>query len=312
MTPQAQAAAQTQAAQPQRGQPGTTPADASSAGAAGGWRRAAATTGAITAVRARASARPWRRQPGSGSQAGPAGSATDSAAARSEPRRRLPVRRQGCDLDAREQLQRAADVLQPDARGSDQRQDRLRRRSALGEVARWWTHLRNARQRRRQQLPRSCRPACDVDRSEEPEASDHRQRRRVEHLVGPGPDVGLRQHDGHSASVLGQRRHAPAVLRLHRPAGQRQLGRAECHPPAGQRHPQLRLVRHRRRRRLPDRRRSDRSQHRLYRITGRQYLPVRPADRPTAEHPAARHRRRRSRWRWRWRRRGGPRSRRRC
>ena len=96
--------------------------------------------------------------------------------------------------------------------------------------------------------------------------------------------------------LLGQRRHAPSLLRLHRPPGQRQLGRTERHAQR-ERHPQLRLVRHRRRRRLPDRRRSDRLQHRLHGVAGRQHQPLRPAERPRAEHPPAR-RRAGPRWPW--------------
>ena len=82
---------------------------------------------------------------------------------------------------------------------------------------------------------------------------------------------------------------------------------------SAQRHPELRLVRHRRRRRLPDGRRSDRLQHRLHRVAGRQHQPLRPAQRPRAEHPAARGGAgpRRTRWRWR-RRRRRRRSRRTC
>ena len=89
-------------------------------GAAGRRRPRRITTGATTAARAVG----FGRGRGGGAQAEPPAAATDPAAARSEPRRRLPVRGQGGDLDAREQLQRAADVLQPAARGSDQRQDR--------------------------------------------------------------------------------------------------------------------------------------------------------------------------------------------
>ena len=75
------------------------------------------------------------------------------------------------------------------------------------------------------------------------------------------------------------RRHAASVLRLHRAAGQRQLGRPE-RDARPRRHHELGLVRHRRRRRLPDRRRSDRLQHRLHRIAGRQHQPLRPAAGP--------------------------------
>ncbi len=83
------------------------------------------------------------------------------------------------------------------------------------------------------------------------EAHPDRQRRRPEHHLGPGQDLGLREHDGDVTRVLGQRRHAKAVLRLHRPAGQRQLGRAERDAQHERDH-ELRLVRDRRRRRLPD------------------------------------------------------------
>ena len=157
---------------------------------------------------------------------------------------------------------------------------------AGGEVARRRPDVRDARRGGRQQLAGSRRSARHLDRSEEPEAPADRQRRRVQRQLGPGADLGLRQHDGDRDRLLGQRRHAPALLRLHRPPGQRQLGRAERHAQR-QRHPQLRLVRHRRRRRVPDGRRSDRLQHRLHRVAGREHQPLRPAQRPRAEHPPA-------------------------
>ena len=76
-------------------------------------------------------------------------------------------------------------------------------------------------------------------------------------------------------AYCGLRRHAPSVLRLHRPAGQRQLGRPErvAQP---RRDPELRLVRHRRRRRFLHGGRSDRLQHGLHRVAGRQHEPLRP------------------------------------
>ena len=132
-----------------------------------------------------------------------AGTTPVPPAARSRPRRHLPLRQQGRDLDARQQLQRAADVLQPAARRSDQRQDDLRRRPAGREVARRRQDVRDARRRRRPQLARSRRPARDLDRPEEPEAPDDRQRRRAQRQLGPGQDVGLRQHDGDRARPTG-------------------------------------------------------------------------------------------------------------
>ena len=101
-----------------------------------------------------------------------------------------------------------------------------------------------------------------------------------------GTHVGLRQHDGDGARLRCHRRHAPSVLRLRRPAGQRQLGRTECGARA-RRHHEFRLVRHRRRRRVLHRCRSDRLQHGHHRIAGRQHQPLRPADGTRPEHQAA-------------------------
>src|SRR6185312_16160705 len=50
------------------------------------------------------------------------------------------------------------------------------------------------------------------------------KRRRLQRELGSGPDMGLRQHDGHGNRLLGQCGHAASVLRVCRPAGQRQLG----------------------------------------------------------------------------------------
>ena len=62
-----------------------------------------------------------------------------------------------------------------------------------------------------------------------------------------------------------------------------------------ERHSQLRLVRHRRRRRFPDRRRSDRLQHRLHGVAGRQHESLRLAYRSNLDHSPARARRTRPR-----------------
>ena len=86
------------------------------------------------------------------------------------------------------------------------------------------------------------------------------------------------EHDGHrlAYSVIG--RHASSVLRLHRPAGQRRLGRPERDAGVEGSHSELGLVRHRRRRRVPDRRRSD--DYRTSSTESRRtaHATVRPAD----------------------------------
>ena len=76
----------------------------------------------------------------------------------------------------------------------------------IGEVARRRQDVRDARRGGRQRRSGPRRSARDLDRSEEPEAPPHRQRRRLQHQLGPGQDVGLRQHDGHRARLLGRRR----------------------------------------------------------------------------------------------------------
>ena len=74
----------------------------------------------------------------------------------------------------------------------------------------------------------------------------------------------INKHRRPRAVLQDQRRHAEAVLRVRRAAGQRQLVRAE-RGAQHQRHPELGLVPHRRRRRLLHRQRSDRLAHRLFR-----------------------------------------------
>ena len=68
--------------------------------------------------------------------------------------------------------------------------------------------------------------------------------------------LGIREHRAGRPVLRDQRRHAEALRRLRRPAGQRQLVRAE-RDAQPERHPQLRLVPRRRRRRLLHRQRSD-------------------------------------------------------
>ena len=165
--------------------------------AAARWRlraaAAAATTGATTA------GRPAAGRGGGGDRRRPLDPARSGD---------LPIREQGDVVDARQQLQRAADVLQPASRRSDQRQGRLCRGPAVGEIARWREDVRDAGRGGRERRSGARRSARALDRSEEPEAPPHRQRRRPQHQLGPGQDVGLRQHDGHRARVLGVGGHA--------------------------------------------------------------------------------------------------------
>ena len=69
--------------------------------------------------------------------------------------RHLPLGEQGRHLDARQQLQRAADVFQPAARRSDQRQGGVRGRPAGDEIARRRALVRHARRGRRLQRARA-------------------------------------------------------------------------------------------------------------------------------------------------------------
>ena len=85
--------------------------------------------------------------------------------------------------------------------------------------------------------------------------------------------------------LRGQRRHAEAVLRLRRAAGQRQLVRPE-RDAQQQRHPQLRLVPRRRRRRLLHRERSDRLGDSVFGVAGRRHLARRSSRRAERQHQA--------------------------
>ena len=158
--------------------------------------------------------------------------------------RRLPLGESRALVDPREQLQLASDVLQPAARRPEQRKDDLRRRPSGREITGRRQDLRDARRSRRLRRARARRPARDLDRSEEWSAHHGRKRRRSRHQLGPGKDVGLREHHGDRSRVLGHGRHASPVFPLHRLAGQRELGRPERHARRSRHHEQ-RLVRDR-------------------------------------------------------------------
>src|SRR5213080_4872674 len=169
---------------------------------------------------------------------------------------------------------------------SDKRQDHLRRGTSGREIARRRQDVRDARRCGRTQLAGSRRSARDLDRSEKSQAHHDRQRWRPRHQLGSGTHVGLRQHDGDCARVRRHGRHASTVLRVHRPSGQRELGRTERRART-RRHHELGLVRHRRRRRLLHGRRSHRLQQRDHRIAGRQHQSVRSAHGPRRQHSAS-------------------------
>ena len=171
----------------------------------GGGGGAAATTGATTPGPARGFGR------GGGGQRPPARSRPRSIRAR----RRLPLRRQGQDLDALSNCNARPmyfSQLRVDPRTTRRSTSRAcpsRSRSTAARPSRRST-------RRAATATRPRRSARDLDRSEEPEAHHDRQRRRSQHQLGPGQDVGLREHDGDGARLRRLRRHAASVLRLHR------------------------------------------------------------------------------------------------
>ena len=86
------------------------------------------------------------------------------------------------------------------------------------------------------------------------------------------------------AGVSRRVRHAVAVSRLRRPAGQQHLVRAERRAHQ-QRHHQRRLVRDQRRRRFPAADGSDRRAHRLRRVAGRPHEPHRSAHQRAHDDP---------------------------
>ena len=112
-----------------------------------------------------------------------------------------------------------------------------------------------------------------------------------------GDDVGRDQPLGARPVLRDQRRHAEALLRLRRPAGQRLVVRTERRAER-RRHHERRLVSHRRRRRLLHGQRSARLDDRLLGVAGRRHQPLRPAHRADADRSG---RRRRSRHRLRHR-----------
>ena len=134
---------------------------------------------------------------------------------------------------------------------------------------------------------RSGRSESHPDRQRRRRLRDLRRRADVPLLREPADHAVLPRVGGQREAVLQRvRRHAGQLVRV-RPRRQRQpLGRAH-----------ERLVRRRRRRRVPDAQRSRGSEYRLRLVAERQHLAPRPAHRDLAQHPAARrgavHRRRR-------------------
>ena len=146
-----------------RGGGGTVAGRQPASDAAGGrpWNARTATAGWPTRRRSGCHGRPRARRvnydwcnnagPDKGFARGRGGQTacaeSDAAAARHRTRRHLPLREQGRRLGARQQLQLAADVLQPASRRSEQRQGRLRGGPSGREIARRRQDVRDPRRR---------------------------------------------------------------------------------------------------------------------------------------------------------------------
>ncbi len=203
-----------------------------------------------------------------------------------EGERRLPLRQRRPVVAEDVERQPAADVLQPDPHRPDQRPAHLRARRPA-------PHLGRRRQDLHRERGDALGPPRDVDQPGQPESHHRRQRRRRRHQLGQGRDLGgLHQH-GPRAVLPRRLRHADAVSRLRRPAGQLHVVRPEPGPqPHRHRHRRLALDPGRRRLRGADG--PARRTHRLRRIAGRQHRPHRSADRTSASR-SVRWRRRASR-----------------
>ena len=130
-----------------------------------------------------------------------------------------------------------------------------------------------------------------------------RERRRPERQLRPGRDLGLHQHHGGGAVLRDQRRHAEAVLRVRRPAGQRVVVRTERRSATSVGILNSRLVPRGRRRRLLHAAGSDGLDDRVRRVAGRRRESPRPEDRADhASTSAARRPGRAGRLRSSWRR----------
>ena len=156
-------------------------------------------------------------------------------------KRHLPLGEQGALVDRGEQLQRPSALLQPDPRRPDERPAHLRRRRAHGEVGR-----------------RGAGPSSYLDL--EPGSGNQGEDQHAFWIDPSNPDHILRGTDAGFMVTWDQgatweyvrtmatslaywvtRGHGASVQRLLRPAGQRQLGRAE-RDAQPRRHPESRVV----------------------------------------------------------------------
>ncbi len=201
-------------------------------------------------------------------------------------KRRLPHRRCRGDVAEDERREPAADVLQPDPHRPADRLAHLRPRRLPAHLGRWRAHL--AAERSAEHPRRSSRA---VDQPAQPAAPDHRQRRRRQHLPRSLRDLGVDEQPAVRAALPRRLRHAGALPRVHRAAGQQHLVRPQRRAHQ-QRHPQRQLVRRQRRRRLPAAHGSHRLAHRLWHLAGRADEPHRPDDQRAQDGAAGARRRR--------------------
>ena len=139
-------------------------------------------------------------------------------------RRRLHVEGQRRDLDARQQPEPAAVLLQ---RTSASTRPTTRSLYVLGDTTLWKSTNGGKRFAVGAGPRRPPGPPRPVDRPEGQPAHDHRLRRRLLRHLRPRRDLGPPEHP-RARPVLPRRGGQPqAVPRLRRLAGQRQLGRAD-------------------------------------------------------------------------------------
>ncbi|CAA9358559.1 MAG: GH74, partial [uncultured Gemmatimonadaceae bacterium] len=200
-------------------------------------------------------------------------------AAREDELGALPLRRRRRELDAhvQERGRRAPVLLLAGARRPEEREPRVLDVERLPLLGR----RRQDGAARRALDPH--RLARDVDRPARPRPLHHRQRRRDRDHARQGRDVRLPGDLPDRAVLRGELRHAGALPRVRRAAGQRLVVRPLAHArPARRGH--RGVVQRGRRRRLLHRAGPQRPQRHLLREPGRQHLAPRRLDEPAHDH----------------------------